>query len=756
MSRDCCHHRHESPAAPPVAKEWYCPMCEGVESDRPGACPKCGMALERNPAFERATIYTCPMHPEVRQDRPGSCPKCGMVLEPIEAGAEGDSSELRDMMRRFWAALALSLPLLAVAMGAHFPPIDRVPAALSAWVQFALATPVVWWAGWPFFERGVRSVLSRHLNMFTLIAMGTCSAYGFSVVALLAPGLLPHEMRHGGMPPVYFEAAAMIVTLVLLGQVLELRARAGAGAAIKALLGLAPKTARRVKADGDEEVALDAIAVGDLLRVKPGEKIPVDGVVVEGRSAVDESMLTGEPMPVGKEADARVSAGTLNGPGSFVMRTEKVGSETLLAQIVQMVSDAQRSRAPIQRLADKVSGWFVPAVVLVAVATFCAWWFLGPEPSLAYALVNAVAVLIIACPCALGLATPMSIVVGVGRGAAMGVLVKDAAALERLEKVDTLVVDKTGTLTVGRPGVNDAVFADGVDEKQAWACAAALESRSEHPLAQAVVDAARRRGVEAIDKVEHFQSLPGEGVIGTVGGVRCIMGSRALLQRLEIQGLERLPEPGEAGKTLVWLAMGEKAAAKFALFDEIKETSVEAVRDLHALGLRVVMLTGDSREAAARVAAKAGIDEVFSSESPSGKRKRIAELRAQGAVTAMAGDGVNDAPALAAADVGIAMGTGTDVAMQTAGVTLVQGDLRGIARAIALSRATMRNIRQNLAFAFFYNALGVPIAAGVLYPFFGILLGPILASAAMSLSSISVVGNALRLRRVRLTRPPGE
>lgn len=693
----------------------------------------------------------------VESGAPGACPKCGMALEPAGGEAEEDHSELDDMSRRFWIGLALSLPILVLAMGAHFPPLDAVPmrlfhghdfGVLSAWIQFALATPVVLWAGGPFFSRGARSVRTGNLNMFTLIALGTGAAYFFSVVSLLAPGVLPHGMRHGGEPPVYFEASAVIVVLVLLGQVLELRARAGTGAAIRALLGLAPKVAHRVTDGAEEDVPLDSIHPADRLRVKPGEKIPVDGTVVEGRSAVDESMLTGEPEPVPKEAGAQVSAGTLNGTGSLLMRAEKVGSQTMLAQIVRMVSEAQRSRAPIQRLADKVAGWFVPAVVLAAVATFAVWLLFGPEPALAYALVNAVSVLIIACPCALGLATPMSIMVGVGRGAALGVLVKDAAALERLGKVNVLVVDKTGTLTEGRPAVTFIGAAEGFDEGRVLALAATLESRSEHPLAGAVVRAAADRGI-SIPAAQDFESVTGEGIRGTVDGVKVVVGTRGFLARAGISDLGAL-QPGDEGKTCVYVAADGRAAGFLEMADPLKPATRAAIAALHGLGLRIVMLTGDSRGTAERIGREAAIDEVAAEAGPAEKLRRVAELKEQGAIVAMAGDGVNDAPALAAADVGIAMGTGTDVAMHTAGVTLVKGDLRGIVQAIALSRATMRNIRQNLAFAFLYNVLGIPIAAGVLYPFFGLLLSPILASAAMALSSVSVVANALRLNRARV------
>jgi Cu+-exporting ATPase len=714
------------------------------------------MALERNPTFRRSITptYTCPMHPEVRQDHPGTCPICGMALEPLDATpAAEEDGELRDMTRRFQVGALLSVPVVILAMGAHLPLLDRISGLLSAWIQFALGTPVVLWAGWPFFERGVRSVLTRHLNMFTLIALGTGAAYVFSVVALLFPDALPHSMRHGGTLPVYFEAAAAIITLVLLGQVLELRARAGTGEAIRALLGLAPKIAHRVRNGEEQDVALDAVEKGDSLRVKPGEKIPVDGVVAEGRSAVDESMLTGEPVPVEKLAGAKVVAGTLNGTGSFLMTAERVGAETMLAQIVAMVAQAQRSRAPIQRLADAVSAWFVPAVVAVALVTFGVWFAFGPEPALVYALVNAVAVLIIACPCALGLATPMSIMVAVGRGASLGVLVKDAEAMETLGKVNTLIVDKTGTLTEGRPKVTTIVVTERFTEEQVLAAAAAVEAQSEHPLAGAVIEAARQRAI-AIASVESFNAVTGAGVIGRVAGQEVFVGQKRLLEARGIEIASDLTaKAGElqaAGQTVIWVAINGVAAGALALADPIKSTTPEAISAIHALGIHILMLTGDNAETARRIGSQLGIDEVVAEVTPQDKQRHVAKQKSQGAVVAMAGDGVNDAPALAAADVGIAMGTGTDIAMHSAGITLVKGDLRGIVHAIALSRATMRNIRQNLAFAFLYNTLGIPIAAGVLYPFFGLLLSPIIASAAMALSSVSVIGNALRLKRTRL------
>jgi Cu+-exporting ATPase len=762
-SNSCCegesehhhgnHHHHRHEVGKPT-KEWFCPMCPGVESDKPGACPKCGMALERNPAFLKpaATVYTCPMHPEVRQDNPGVCPICGMALEPVQTAAGEDDTELRDMVRRFKLGILLALPVLILAMGGHFPPIDAIPAKVSAWIQFLLSTPVVLWCGWPFFERGARSIATRNLNMFTLISLGTGAAYVFSVFALLFSGLLPESLTHGGAVPVYFEAASFIIVLVLLGQVLELRARAGTGEAIRALLGLAPKLAHRVS-DGnkEEDVALDVVRAGDVLRVKPGEKIPVDGVVLEGRSLVDESMLTGEPIPVEKTKDGRVVGGTLNGNGSLLMRAERVGAETVLAQIVQMVSQAQRSRAPIQRLADVASAWFVPAVVVVAAITFLTWLLAGPEPALAYALVNAVAVLIIACPCALGLATPMSIMVAVGRGAGMGVLFKDAEALEVLGKVTALIVDKTGTLTEGRPSVTSVIPIERGKEDEILSLAAALEQNSEHPLAGAVLRAARQK---APASVEDFEAAPGGGVRGNVNGTSALLGKRSFLEAAGVRNLDQLNAAAsdlqQEGRTVIWLAAQREAAGLLAVSDPVKPSTPEAINGLHRSGLKVVMLTGDNRETARQVAAKLGIDDVIAEVNPADKQAKVLELKSRGEVVAMAGDGVNDAPALAAADVGIAMGTGTDVAMQSAGVTLVKGDLRGIAQAIALSRATMRNIRQNLLFAFLYNTLGVPIAAGVLYPFFGILLSPIFASAAMALSSVSVISNALRLKRAPL------
>jgi Cu+-exporting ATPase len=711
------------------------------------------------PAGERASddrIYTCPMHPEVRQRGPGSCPKCGMALEPAAPAADEEpSAELVDMTRRFWISLALTVPIVGLAMTEMLAPsvAERLGAGPPLWIQLALAAPVVLWGGWPFFVRGWHSVVARALNMFTLIALGTAAAFGYSVFAVLFLGALPEGMRHHGAPPVYFEAAAVIVTLVLLGQVLELRARSATSGAIRALLGLAPKTARRLRDDGaEEDVPLAEVHLGDRLRARPGERVPVDGVVLQGQSAVDESMLTGEPIPVEKVPGSRVTGGTVNGTGGFVMRAERVGADTLLAQIVRMVSEAQRSRAPIQRLADVVSTWFVPAVVLVAVITAAAWGLYGPEPRLAYALVNAVAVLIIACPCALGLATPMSIMVGTGRGAQAGVLIKNAEALETMEKVDTVVVDKTGTLTEGKPRLMTVIATAGFTDSEVLSLAVGLERGSEHPLAAAVLAGAAERGAPPA-QVDAFQSVTGQGVTGMAAGRKVALGNPQLLGTLAVDATP-LGERAEAlrveGHTVIYLVVDGALAGLLAVADPIKAETPEAIRQLHAEGLRVVMLTGDSRTTAQAVARTLGLDDVIAEVQPAEKADVVKRLQAQGQIIAMAGDGVNDAPALAKAQVGIAMGTGTDVAMESAAVTLVKGDLRGIVRARRLSRATMRNIRQNLVWAFLYNALGVPIAAGVLYPVSGLLLSPIMASAAMSLSSVSVITNALRLRHVAL------
>ena len=702
------------------------------------------------------TIYTCPMHPEIRQVGPGSCPICGMALEPVTVTAEtGPNPELVDMTRRFWIGVVLAVPVVALEMGGHLTNLHMLLGQqLSNWLQLALATPVVLWAGWPFFVRGWNSVVTRNLNMFTLIALGTGVAWLYSVVATVAPGIFPAAFRGmDGSVAVYFEAAAVITVLVLLGQVLELRAREQTSGAIRALLDLAPKTARRIKTDGsEEEVTLDLIGIGDRLRVRPGEKVPVDGSVIEGRSAIDESMVTGESMPLTKEVGDRVIGGTINRSGGLVIEAEKIGRDTMLARIVQMVADAQRSRAPIQRLADRVASWFVPLVVLVAVLAFVAWSIWGPDPRLAFGLVAAVTVLIIACPCALGLATPMSIMVGVGRGAGAGVLIKNAEALERMEKVDTLVVDKTGTLTQGKPSVTAVRTASNVTEDELLRLAASLERGSEHPLAVAIVDEAEKRGL-ALAKAADFDSPTGKGVVGTVEGRSIVIGNAKFLAE---SGVETAALAAEAeslrsdGATAIFVAVDGEAAGIIAIADPIKPTTPAAIEALHREGIRIVMLTGDNRTTAEAVARRLGIDEVEADVLPDRKSEVVQRLRKEGRVVAMAGDGVNDAPALATADVGIAMGTGTDVAIESAGVTLLGGDLTGIVRARRLSHATMRNIRQNLFFAFIYNAAGVPVAAGVLYPTFGILLSPIIAAAAMALSSVSVIGNALRLRAVHL------
>ena len=702
------------------------------------------------------TIYTCPMHPQIRQVGPGNCPICGMALEPELATAEtGPNPELIDMTRRFWVGLALSVPVVILEMGGHLIGAHGwIDQSLSNWIQFVLATPVVLWAGWPFFVRGWRSILTRNLNMFTLIAMGTGVAWIYSVVATVLPGAFPSTFRgHDGAVAVYFEAAAVITVLVLLGQVLELRAREATSGAIKALLDLAPKTARRIRADGtDEEVQIAVLQPGDRLRVRPGEKVPVDGEIVEGRSALDESMVTGESMPVSKEVGGKVIAGTLNRSGGFVMRAEKVGSDTMLSQIVQMVAQAQRSRAPIQRLADQVAGWFVPAVIVVAIAAFAAWAVYGPDPRFAFGLVAAVSVLIIACPCALGLATPMSIMVGVGRGAHMGVLIKNAEALERMERIDTLVVDKTGTLTEGKPKVVAILPVANQSEAAVLRLAASVERASEHPLANAIVNEAKDRNIQTTD-VEDFDSPVGRGASGTVEGRKVLLGNATFLrsQGIDTSALEAEAERqrGE-GATVINIAVDGRLAGILAIADPVKQSTPEALRALAAEGVRVIMLTGDNRTTAQAVARRLGISDVEAEVLPDQKSAVVAKLQKQGRVVAMAGDGVNDAPALAAAEVGIAMGTGTDVAMESAGVTLLKGDLVGIVRSRRLSRATMRNIRQNLFFAFAYNAAGIPIAAGVLYPTFGLLLSPIVAAAAMALSSVSVVGNALRLRTTRI------
>ena len=750
--------------SPARATKYTCPMHPEIVADKPGPCPKCGMALKPIvPAADvsasaRKTIYTCPMHPEVQQDHSGSCPKCGMALEPRELSAEEEASpELADMTRRFWFSLALALPVFLIAMSDLIPgqPLQRaVSMRTLTWIQFLLATPVVLWGGWPFFQRGWASVVHRSLNMFTLIAIGTGVAWVYSVVGTLLPNVFPASFRTmGGQVAVYFEAAAVITTLVLLGQVLELRARSRTSSAIKALLGLAPKTARLVRDDGTEQdVPLNEVKKDARLRVRPGEKVPVDGKVLEGNSSVDESMVTGEPMPVEKKPGDKVTGGTVNGTGGFVMRAERVGGETLLAQIVRMVSEAQRSRAPIQRLADVAASWFVPVVLFAAVLTFVGWAVFGPEPRFAHGLVNGVAVLIIACPCALGLATPMSIMVGTGRGATAGVLIKNAEALEVMEKVDTLIVDKTGTLTEGKPRLASVTPVAGQDENELLRLAASLERGSEHPLAAAIVAGAEQRNLKMAD-TKDFQSVTGKGVTGQVNEHHVALGNASLLEQLGValgDLTSRADTMRREGQTVMFVALDNKIAGLIGVADPIKESTPEAIRLLRDEGIRVVMVTGDNRITAEAVARKLGLDDFEADVLPEHKGDVVKRFQKEGHVVAMAGDGINDAPALALAQVGIAMGSGTDVAMESAGVTLVKGDLRGIAKARRLSRGTMRNIRQNLFFAFVYNALGVPVAAGVLYPIFGLLLSPMIAAAAMSFSSVSVVGNALRLRRLSL------
>jgi Cu+-exporting ATPase len=732
---------------------YVCPMDPEVRESKPGACPKCGMALE-----PETVEYTCPMHPEIVRSSPGNCPICGMALEPrVAAGVhEEDDSELRSMQLRLWVGVALSIPLLAISMGgmAAGSPLHNLPAGWMEWLQLLLATPAVLWGGWPFFQRGWASLVNRHLNMFTLIAMGTGTAYLFSVIATLAPGMFPQSfLGHGGRPEVYFESAAIIVTLVLLGQVLELRARRQTSSAIKALLDLNPKTARRLRPDGsDEEISLDKIQRGDRLRVRPGDRIPVDGVVEEGNSSIDESMITGESMPVAKMPGAKVVGGTVNQTGSFIMRAEKLGSETLLAQIVRMVAEAQRSRAPIQSLADKVSGYFVPAVLLVAVVTFVVWAIWGPEPRLAYALVNAVAVLIIACPCALGLATPMAVMVGTGRGAHAGVLVRNAEALELMEKVDTLVLDKTGTLTEGKPRMTSMAAIGGISQVDLLLLVAATEKSSEHPVAAAIVKEAEQRRLKT-PHAENFQSFTGQGVSAEVLGRQIVVGTSDFLgsRGIDLGPISLQAETfSQQGQTVVLAAVDGKAAGLIAVADPIKPSAREAVAALRQSGLRLVMLTGDNRATAEAIAKELDISDFEAEVLPEHKLEIIKKLQSEGRIVAMAGDGVNDAPALAQADVGIAMGTGTDVAMESGDITLIKGDLSALMRARNLSRATMSNIRQNLFFAFIYNLLGVPIAAGVLYPYTGLLLQPVFAAAAMSFSSVSVITNALRLRNARL------
>jgi len=792
-SEHCLHKFNEQPEAY-LAKEatahpaetnthigegvtYTCPMHAEIEQEGPGSCPKCGMALEPKEVLKTATKteYTCPMHPEVVQDHPGDCPKCGMALEPRTVTIEEKNEELIDMTRRFWVSTILAIPVFILAMIADVFP-QSLPDVLSMrsvqWIEFVLATPVVLWGGWPFFVRGWQSVVTWNLNMFTLIGLGVAVAWVFSVVALLFPEIFPPAMQHNSDPrsiyidlqngtvstsivtvAVYFEAAAVITALVLLGQVLELRARSRTNAAIQMLLGLAPNTARIVRDNGDEEdIPLENVQPGDVLRIRPGEKVPVDGTVLEGDSHVDESMVTGEPIPVAKATNDKLIGATVNGTGSLLMRAEKVGADTLLSQIVNMVAEAQRSRAPIQKLADLVSSYFVPAVVIIAMLSFAAWYIWGPEPRLAYAVVNAVAVLIIACPCALGLATPISIMVGTGRGAMAGVLIKNAEALEIMQKVDTLVVDKTGTLTEGKPKLVTVICLNDLGELNNLQLAASLERGSEHPLAEAIVVGAKEKGI-SLSSVDKFQSITGHGVTGTVNQRAVALGNRKLMERFKVDlgdSIQQADNLRADGQTIMFLAIDNQSAALIGVADPIKSSTPEAIQNLHKEGLQIVMLTGDSRKTAEAVAHKLNIDRVEAEVLPEQKTNIIKQLQSQGKIVAMAGDGINDAPALAQAHVGIAMGTGTDVAMESAGVTLVKGDLRGIVRARRLSRATMRNIRQNLFFAFIYNSAGVPVAAGVLYPFFGMLLSPMIAAAAMSFSSVSVITNALRLRRVRL------
>lgn len=766
----CCHGERIEQLLPvqvvvSSTAQYYCPMCEGVESEVPGDCPKCGMALEATavPSSKQKTIFTCPMHPQIEQDGPGSCPLCGMALEPVTfaLGNGEDDAELTDMTRRFWVAVTLSVPVFLAAM----LPMVGVPVdhwiggpVVSRWIQFALTTPVVVWCGWPFFVRGWRSILTGNLNMFTLISLGVGAAYIYSTLALVFPDWIPESFREHGHVAVYFEAAAVIVSLILLGQVLELRARRRTSGAIRELLSLAPPTARVIRDGVEREVLLAEVQQNEILKVVPGARIPVDGEIVEGQSFVDESMITGEASPVSKTKGHQIIGGTVNQTGAFRMRALRVGSDTMLSQIVNMVAHAQRSRAPIQKVADTVAGWFVPAVMLVAVVTFISWAVWSPvEPRLAFALINAVAVLIIACPCALGLATPMSIMVGVGRAAKEGVLIKNAEVLEAMEKVDTLIVDKTGTLTAGRPKLTElSVNPDnGLNENDFLALAAAVETNSEHPLARAIVEAAKEKELR-LSEVAEFGSVTGGGVYGAVDGKAIMIGKQDLLRDRQIEGIElmtdRAIELQNQGRTVMFVAIDGKFAGIAAVADPIKDTAAAAIKQLHLLGIRVAMLTGDNKHTAAAVARQLNIDEVEAGLSPEEKHSRIKQLQSTGAMVAMAGDGINDAPALAAANVGIAMGTGTDVAIESAGITLVKGELGGIVKALHLSRATMSNIRQNLFFAFFYNALGVPIAAGVLVPIFGItaLLNPMIAAAAMSFSSVSVIANSLRLRSMSI------
>ena len=756
---DCCKHNAEHKVDPSATRahpgQWTCPMHPEVVSDKPGDCPKCGMALEQVPSIPGQTLYTCPMHPEIVEETPGDCPKCGMPLEPMTpvSGDEHALEEIRTLSRKFWIALVLTIPVLLLAMGGMIPGLhlhSLIPRSVSKWIELALATPVVFWAGGMFFTKGWRSITARSLNMFTLIMIGVGSAWLFSTVAVLFPQIFPASFRMDGEVGLYFEAAAVITVLVLLGQLLEARARSRTGQAIQSLLGLAAKTARRITDAGEEEVPIDRIAKGDFLRVRPGEKIPIDGKITGGSSNIDESMITGEPLPVSKGEGDDVIGATVNQTGSFVMRADRVGGETLLSQIVRMVSEAQRSRAPIQKMADTIASYFVPVVLAIAVITFIVWSVWGPDPAMAYALVNAVAVLIIACPCALGLATPMSIMVGVGQAAEQGILIKNAEAIEIAGKVDTLLTDKTGTLTAGKPEVTDFIAAEGGVIADLLAQAAALEESSEHPLARAITAAAKEEGAP-LPKAKDFQSTTGGGVSGTIGGETVRVGKKGFLEDSGVAFPEALIAAAEKleadAKTTVWISVGASAMGVLGISDPIKESSAAAIKELHRQGIRVIMATGDNIHTAEAVGKAVGIDEVRAGLSPADKIAIVKELKAAGAVVAMAGDGINDAPALAEAQVGIAMGTGTDVAIESAAITLVKGNLDGISKAIGLSRAVMKNIRQNLFFAFAYNVLGIPIAAGVLYPLTGTLLSPMIAGAAMSVSSLSVILNALRLRK---------
>ncbi|WP_411827625.1 copper-transporting P-type ATPase [Luteolibacter sp. AS25] len=758
QQHDCCkNHDHKIDPAETKARpdQWTCPMDPEVISDKPGDCPKCGMALEQVPAIPGQTLYTCPMHPEVIEDAPGDCPKCGMPLEPMSPvdGDEHSQAEIRSLTRKFWIAAALTLPVLLLAMGGMIPGLNlhnAIPRSISKWIEFILATPVVFWAGGIFFVKGWRSITARSLNMFTLIMIGVGAAWLYSTVAVFIPQIFPDTFRMDGEVGLYFEAAAVITVLVLLGQLLEARARSRTGQAIQSLLGLAAKTAHRLTEGEEEEVPIEHIKKGDLLRVRPGEKIPIDGSITEGSSHIDESMITGEPVPVTKQTGDKVIGATVNQTGSFVMKAEKIGSETLLSQIVTMVSEAQRSRAPIQKMADTIASFFVPIVLAASVATFIIWSIWGPDPAMAFAMVNAVAVLIIACPCALGLATPMSIMVGVGQAAEKGILIKNAEAIETAEKVTVLITDKTGTLTAGKPAVTDMIVIEGADMDALLGDAAALEESSEHPLARAIVNAAKDEKLQIPESTD-FQSTTGGGVSGTISGKTIRVGKKSFLEDSGITFTKDLETEAtrlqSEAKTIVWIARDKQAEGILAISDPIKESSAAAIKVLHEQGIRIIMATGDNIHTAEAVGKKLGIDEIHAGLSPADKIQLVRDLKAKGEVVAMAGDGINDAPALAEAQVGIAMGTGTDVAIESAAITLVKGNLDGIAKAIALSRGVMKNIRQNLFFAFAYNAIGIPIAAGILYPITGTLLSPMIAGAAMSFSSLSVILNALRLRK---------